>query len=482
MNKNIKTLTLILATIGLVACNSGGGGNGGDTPPNPSPSPTPVNIQPLQITQNIVPTLNKVAGHKIWYMVVKNVNTIPVYMLDLASNKQSFEYDEANTSPVNPTKYAMAYDGGINGVTQDCLNYITNEFYFPAGASCAFKFEAQWDINTSVTTNYNFKMAYSFITGRNPNDPYDNTNKKYYTFKTGCIENPAYKDYCLADNQNLQVNVMQVSQTANDLSNGGVISNTSNLQYLSEGNLLSYDGSVLWNPLSSNATTYSYSINYDSVNNTYTKILNNTYSQYLYHTGSTLSLNGSNYYSLSSNQNGLMNNVQATDSNLKWVTGLDGNVYGSNGTTGNIYLLNQTNNTITSIVNASGETLAGVSANGNFITMDNNNTLYCRLANNGYTRSSFNMKGLINVTFPYITNNYYSTYNSQSSKYYSLDGVSVNNSMSYKIDIDNCQVITTSYLTLNTLLNTNYGITKQDLNGNSYIASVNSYTNGTDGN
>ena len=61
-------------------------------------------------------------------------------------------------------------------------------------------------------------------------------------------------------------------------------------------------------------------------------MLNNTYSQYLYYVGSTLSLNGSNYYALSSNQNGLMSNLQTTDANLNWITGLDGNVYGSNGT------------------------------------------------------------------------------------------------------------------------------------------------------
>lgn len=481
MNTKIQKLTLILATIGLVACNSGGGGNGGDTPPNPDPSPTPENIQPLQITQNVVPSLNKVAGHKIWYMVVKNVNTIPVYMYRLSSNQQSFEYDAANTSPVNPTKYAMAYDGGVNGITQDCLNYITNEFNFPAGASCAFKFEAQWDINTSATTNYNFNMAYSFITGINPNDPYDTSNNKYYTLKQGCIEQ--YKNhYCLANNQNLQVNVMQVSQTANDLANRGLVFNSFNYSFPLYGNIISYDGGLLWNPLDTTAFTNLYSVTYNSNNNTYVKSLLNTYNQFLYYSNSATSINGNNYYGSYYNQNGIMNNVQTTDANLKWVTGLDGNVYGSNGTTGNIYLLNQTNNTISSIVNATGETLAGVSANGNFLTMDSNNTLYCRLSNNGYTRSSFNMKGLTNVNFPILTNNYYSTYNSQSSKYYSLDGVNVNNSTSYKIDIDNCQVITTSYLTQNTLLNTKYGITKQDSNNNFYIASVNSYTDGTDGN
>ena len=340
MNNKIKNLTLILATMGLVACNSGGG-SGGNPNPEPTPSPTPtVEVQPLTITQNIIPSLNKVAGHKIWYMVVKNPNTIPVYMYRLSSGEQSFAYDPANTSPINPTKYAMAYDGAISGVTQDCLNYITNEFYFPSGASCAFKFEAQWGINTNSQTNFN--MEYSFITGTNPNDPNDTRSNQYYTLKQGCVANQQYKNYCLSNNQNLQVNVMQVTQTANDLAFGGDNVNSFHIGSLSAGNRSNYDGSTIWNPQNNN--TYVYSVNYNSSNNTYNRILINTYNEFLYFNGSAISLNGNNFYGNVYNQNGLMSNVQSVDANLQWTTGLDNNVYGSNGSTGNIYLLNQSNN------------------------------------------------------------------------------------------------------------------------------------------
>ncbi|RTL02324.1 MAG: hypothetical protein EKK57_02265 [Proteobacteria bacterium] len=473
MKLNLKKLAALTSSLLVVACNSGGASGGDNAPtPNPSPTSTPINILPLQITQNIVPTLNKVAGHKIWYMIIKNPNSDSVLMnpwLGSASDVAQFSYDAKNVSPVNPTKFAMKYDGAIDGVSQDCLNYITNDINFPAGASCAFKFEAQWDINTNTQTNYKFTMSYAFKA----------IDGNYYILQQGCVEQPQYKEYCLNNNQNLQVNVMQVTQKANDL--GGDTTNSFNLGQMFAGNIISSDGSILWEPSISKAITFSYLINYNPVSNTYNKVLNNTYNQFLSYLGSAISLNGSNYYALSLNQNGLMQNVQSIDSNLKWVTGLDGNIYGSNGSTGNIYLLNQNDNTISSIVNASGETLAGVSKDGNFLTMDANNVLYCRLASNGYLKSTLNMKGLFNLNFPILTNNYYSTY-SKSNNYYSLDGVYSNNYLLYRIDIDNCQIVISNYLTFNGNLNKSFGISKLDNNGNNYINRISDYSNGFDGN
>lgn len=474
--KKFKIKSLIFTIIGslsLVACNSGGGSGGNPNPdPTPDPTPTPGNVQPLTITQNIVPTLNKVAGHKIWYMVVKNPNSFSIDMNPWLGTQYSipqFAYDVNNTSPVNPTKYAMAYDGSISGVTQDCLNYITNKFTMPAGASCAFKFEAQWGINTNSQTNYNFTMQYSFV-----------ANGNTYNMQQGCTDKPQYQEYCLANNQNMQVNVSQSTQTANDLAFNGNSQNSYALGNLSAGNRTNYNGTIIWNPTGSSSTNV-YSVNYNSGNNTYSMTLVNTYNEYLRFNSAAISLNGNNYYGNVYNQNGLMSNVQSVDANLQWVTGLNNNVYGSNGTTGNIYLLNQSNNTLTNIINATGETLTGVSANGNFLTVDSNLNLYCRLASNGYTKTPINMKGFVNNgLYAVLTNNYYSVY--LSNGYYSLNGDSTVPGLFYKVDIDNCQIISNNYMTNSLVLTNSYGISTPDNNNNFYIHSIADYTNGTDGN
>lgn len=492
---NFKLLVALTSTVALVACNSGGASGGGDTPPGPGPSPTPETVLPLQITQNVIPSLNKVAGHKTWYMVIKNPNSISVLMnpwLGSASPVAQFGYDTGNTSPVNPTQFAKAYDGAISGVTQDCLNYITNEFYFPAGASCAFKFEAQWNINTSIITNYNFYMSYSFMIGINPNDPYDETNKKSYEVRIGCVDQPQYKEFCLNNNQNLQVNVMQVTQTANDIA---FSYNSFHIGRLGAGNRTSYDGSKMWSPQYPSAITYLYAINYNPINNTYSPVLTDTYNQDLFYDDAAIPQNGNNYYGSYYNQNGIMTSVESTDPNLKWATGLDGNIYGSGGTTGNIYLLNQSNNTLVNIVNAQGEVLYGASSNGNLLTEDNNGILYCRLASNGYSKSVINMKGLIDsydndpyptVYFtPMIESSHYSIL-LQSSNYYLLNGRTVTGLkqtgfFSYGIDIDNCQIIDNLHLTRSQQLNTSYGIIGPDSNNNYYIESNGIFSNGSDG-
>lgn len=474
MKSNLKKLLALSSTLLVVSCSSGSSGGDNAPTPNPSPTSTPINILPLQITQNIVPTLNKVAGHKIWYMVIKNPNSDSVLMnpwLGSASEVAQFSYDAKNVAPTNPTKFAMNYDGAISGVSQDCLNYITNSINFPAGASCAFKFEAQWDINTNTQTNYKFTMSYAFKA----------SDGNYYILQQGCVEQPQYKEYCLNNNQNLQVNVSQSTQTANDLAFGGDNQNSYELGNLSAGNKTNYNGTIIWNP-SGTVLTNVYSVNYNQSNNTYTKTLVNTYNEYLRFNASAISLNGNNYYGNVYNQNGLMSNVQSVDANLQWVTGLDNNIYGSNGSTGNIYLLNQLNNTLTNIVNATGETLTGVSANGNFLTVDSNLNLYCRLSANGYTKTALNMKGLVNNSgYAKLTSNFYSLF--LTGNYYDLTGNPISYGLNqYKIDIDNCQVISNSYMGSSLVLTTNYGISKSDNNNNFYIHSIADYTDGTDGN
>ena len=84
--------------------------------------------------------------------------------------------------------------------------------------------------------------------------------------------------------------------------------------------------------------------------------------------------------------------------------------------------------------------------------MDSNNTLYCRLASNGYSKTTLNTKGLTNVRFPMLTNNYYSIY-MNGNNYFALNGSSTNARLAYKIDIDNCQIISNSYLKLSFMEN-----------------------------
>ena len=91
------------------------------------------------------------------------------------------------------------------------------------------------------------------------------------------------------------------------------------------------------------------------------------------------------------------------------------------------------------------------------------------------------MKGFVNNgLYAVLTNNYYSVY--LSNGYYSLNGDSTVPGLFYKVDIDNCQIISNNYMTNSLVLTNSYGISTPDNNNNFYIHSIADYTNGTDGN
>ena len=77
--KKLSTLLTILATLSISACNGGGGsssGGGTPTPPIPPVPPTPTaTFLPLEITQNVAPSLNKIGAHQIVKILFQNIQT-----------------------------------------------------------------------------------------------------------------------------------------------------------------------------------------------------------------------------------------------------------------------------------------------------------------------------------------------------------------------------------------------------------------------
>ena len=281
-----KTLLIALSTLALVACNGGGGGSSGGDAPSPTPTPpAPVVVQPLTLTQKVlkdgviqdgIPSLNKIGSHQVWYLIVNNPNAFTVnYSGD--SPNYNFQYDKANNTPLDPTKYAMVYDGAISGITTDCL---TDDGTLSAGKSCVYKFEAQWAGNTTGKTNFNFNMSYLIRV---------NGDQTYYFESIGCVNNSYTK--CLSNNQNLQFNVINLSQKANDLT--GYTAMNNNLG----GNIISMDGSTYWDGISVDRQASVYAINYNSATNTYNKVLTNTYTGGQFGGAwASLNTNGSDYY------------------------------------------------------------------------------------------------------------------------------------------------------------------------------------------
>ncbi len=484
---NKKTLLIALSTLALAACNGGGGGSsGGDTPsPTPTP-PAPVVVQALSVTQNVVPSLNKVGSHQVWYMVVNNPNDFTVNVShstdSIRSEQTNFRFDPANTTmPINPSKFAMQYDGGVSGVTTDCLSLFNQSSSNALGAhqSCAFKLEAQWAGNTSGKTNFNFKMAYQL--------QYDNS---LYIESIGCVANS--NTTCLSGNQNLQYNILNMSKIANDLKGNVADGNNENL------NMLSIDGTTYWDVNTNSSGVASvYSLNYNASTNTYNKVLTNTYNGSQFTTGSggfaVISTNGQNFYQKYYNQDGVMTSVQSTNNDLGWAYGLDGNIYGGGSNTGstNLYKLNQANNTIASLVDGTNQAIRGASANGNLLTTSRTGaqTTSCYNASNSYSKSTMNMSGLTSsYQIPKVQPNGYFVMASNTTDYYNLYNQQQTVSASYLMDIDNCVLSKTTYMAnfgdalSYDSLTTQFGIARgENANLNRYIESATNFSNGLNG-
>jgi len=480
MSHKIKLLLIILLTLELVACNGGGGGgsSGGDTPsPTPSPSPTPVVVQPLTITQNVIPNLNKIGGHQMWYMIVNNPNSFAVNVLSstdsVGKTNTNFRYDNANSVlPVNPTQYAMKYNNEV-GNYSDCLTLFSQgtSNSLASGQSCAFKLDAQWDINTTGKTNFNFKMAYQF--------EYAGTT---YIESIGCIAKPSWDIACLNDNQNLSFNLINESNLANDL-RGAHIGNGTNFG----GNIISMDGSTFWDTTTTKDVVSSYSVNYNSSNNTYVKTLTNTYNGTQSGGYSAVSTNGFNYYDGNYNQYGIMPLVPSDL--YVWIYGMDGNIYGSSFAYGNdqiFYELNQTNNSLIQIIPVSNQFSKGVALNGNLWTQNKTTgEQYCYNKQNGYSKTTMDLKGLslYDVQVPTVNANGYYQLFINTTDYYNLYNNSQNVTLNYLVDVQNCNINKINYLAGSQGdFNNQYGLIVSADNGNSYIESFNQFSNGLNGN
>lgn len=493
MNYNFKTTLLTLSTLALVACNGGGGGSnsGGNTPnPEPSPTTTPaVVIQPLEVTQNIIPSLNKIGSHQVWYMVVKNPNTVKIGLLP-TSPDIVFEYVASNEStPINPTKYAMKYDKAISGIETDCLDIINNgnttnpKNQLAAGQSCAYKFDAQWGGNITPETNFKFTMKYAFVIGCND----QGICTAAYSNAPDCDSN---KYTCLPNNQDLQFNLMKLSNhKANDLFGMTAMTNDGG----GWQSIISMDGSTYWDASAAPLTNV-YKINYNSSTNTFTKILTNTYtSDYIGGAFSAVSTNGDNYYGFGYTQTGEMTTINNMAQDWKWTYGLNGNIYGSSPwvvtVSGFAYLLNQngTNSTLTQLPAAIGtQILYGVNTNGSLWTFSYVNgvySMYCYDATNNYAKTTMNLNGLNMSNFNRMTSRdaYYVSGNNKTD-YYDIKYPSfpVTNIVAYKVNFNNCSLDKTNYvLSLASLPNYQYGIV--GYNYNAYIESVNQFSNGLNG-
>lgn len=487
MNHKLKTILITLSSLALVACNGGGGGgsSGGDTPaPSPSPSPTPVAVQALNITQNVVPSLNKVGSHQTWYMVVNNPNAFTVNVLSNLNvwTVNNFRFDPANPSmPMNPTQYAMKYDNGVSGVTIDCLTLFnqSSSNALGAGQSCAFKLEAQWKGNSSGQTAYNFKMAYKF-----------QYNNSYYIESIGCTANPSNNTYCLNGTQNLKFNLMNLSSITTI--NGQTGNNTNYGE-----NIINIDGSTYWdfNSVQTGVANV-YSLNYNSLTNTTNKILTSTYNGDQFTSGNfgkavfaAVSTQGQNFYVADYNQNGIMPLVQSTVTDLGWVYGLDGNIYGSSSYTvypQMIYKLNQVNNSLSSVIAAPNQILRGVSPTGSLLvdSTDGSKVTSCYAANS-YSQTTMNLNGLIkqDIDIPLTTPNGYFAKLQNSTDYYNLYNEQTTVDNIFLINIDTCSIVKNQYFSrFFRSLNSKFGtITAEYGNANLYIESANQFSSGLNG-
>ena len=474
MNHKLKTILITLSTLALAACNGGGGGSSGGNTPSPTPSPTPtpvIAVQPLEITQNIIPSLNKVGSHQIWYMIVKNPNDADIKLLSRGKYYYHFDYD-ANT-PINPTKYAMKYDNAISGVESDCLNIINKTNTLAAGKSCAYKFDAQWGGNIASETNFKFAMAYDFSITR------DGSNQFY---SESAICNTSNIGKCLPNNQNLQFNLMNLSHQANDLN--GYTAMTNNLG----GNIISMDGSTYWDNYSVANTANVYTINYNSSTNTYTKTLANTYMGPQFGGGfAAITTTGNNYYGDGYTQTGEMTTLNNMSNNWGWTYGLDGQIYGASPMDlTSAYLLNQNgiNSTVTPLTTIGSEATYGVNTNGSLWTFTNRGAgnMYCYDATNNYVKTTMNLNGLDISAFNRITGSTgYYVYATNNTDYYDINSNTQQQTLNaYKVNFNNCSLDKTNYyVSSSTLPNQQYGIV--GYNYNLYIESVNQFSNGLNG-
>jgi hypothetical protein len=374
----------------------------------------------------------------------------------------------------------MKYDNAISGVESDCLNIINKTNTLAAGKSCAYKFDAQWGGNIASETNFKFAMAYDFSITR------DGSNQFY---SESAICNTSNIGKCLPNNQNLQFNLMNLSHQANDLN--GYTAMTNNLG----GNIISMDGSTYWDNYSVANTANVYTINYNSSTNTYTKTLANTYMGPQFGGGfAAITTTGNNYYGDGYTQTGEMTTLNNMSNNWGWIYGLDGQIYGASPMDlTSAYLLNPNgiNSTVTPLTTIGREATYGVNTNGSLWTFSNAGAgnMYCYDATNNYAKTTMNLNGagfhaMMNRM---VTANTYYLEMINNTDYFDINyNRQIDVNINYLIDIDNCQVNKSQYLSAQQNgskynVNQKFGVIQTNTDYNFYIESVNQFSNGLNG-
>lgn len=439
MKPNFIYLVLLAST--LLACN---GENGSENTPN---------ALPLVITQNTVPSLNKIGSHQVWYMTVNNPNQFPLTIGSAGDNDLTFRFDPANNTPINPTRYALLYDGAISGVANDCLDIINqSNQQLGANQSCAYKFEARWGDSSPFNSGINnkFRMSYQFTDGID-----------YFIESTTCNSGN-----CLKNNQNLQFNLLLSKY---DYTRScPLYANTAYRSY----SLNSFDGNINWttDTWNVNYPTTSSRINYDSSLNRCQMESINIYSGLWFksYKNNAINTTGSTWFSRNNYQLGIMSNIIES---YAWVYGMDGNIYSLS--VESPYVVNRLNqnpnpidNTVSVVANVGNTALElmGVSKESNILIYQKDIIdgsiwtpgVYCYYLRDNYSNPDiFNSNDILLPFFnssdytgnnkPFVTPNGYYLAGFDRTTYYNLLKQSINSFADYKIDIDNCTIDVNNY-------------------------------------
>lgn len=535
MNK-INLLAVLVAGVFAVACNGGAGGSGSSSGDMPNPTPTPIpTLEPLQITQNVVPSLNKVGSHQIWYLIVNNINNESVAI-------NQFALDGGDNTPINPTKYAMKYNNELSNISIDCLDVINRKNTLtktppklPSKQSCAYKFDAQWDKNTTLNTTFNFKFRYDMQTQTNYRIDLDNycslINFNTYIESSSCMNSqymndcygmPGHKDeqkyfyaVCLnTNNQSLKYNLMNLKTTTSYL--GDIASGWSNL-FSMDGSGYWYDKqSVEYQQSSIKYSKMSYDSNLNQLRILNTKIFESENSnQFNTANWGVISQNGENYISGNYSQNGLINDNHGINRG-NWIYGLDGVIYTQSNCYsqyGNdcAYFLNQSTMTVELLVTANNpvvlvsqsgwtSSILGADKAGNLWVTDDEK-MYCYKKSDNYSIHIMNFNGVKWTGWGYdynaTANGYYMDFKA-TGKYYDLspivDGSPYNiipYTTHFRIDLDKCEISVNDYLasqvywpeapysSLFYRFNQQYGMILSD--NATYLESYNQFSNGLNG-
>ena len=203
---------------------------------------------------------------------------------------------------------------------------------------------------------------------------------------------------------------------------------------------------------------------------------------------------GNNYYGDGYTQTGEMTTLNNMSNNWGWIYGLDGQIYGASPMDlTSAYLLNPNgiNSTVTPLTTIGREATYGVNTNGSLWTFSNAGAgnMYCYDATNNYAKTTMNLNGagfhaMMNRM---VTANTYYLEMINNTDYFDINyNRQIDVNINYLIDIDNCQVNKSQYLSAQQNgskynVNQKFGVIQTNTDYNFYIESVNQFSNGLNG-